>query len=211
MGGVDAARRFAISAYTFLIDKRGFPSPALGIGQYGDEHHQPTVVVIDPTTERVLCIIEQLADEDSSLRIERGKKCLEFRNRQALRDVPAYLLMPGEDDPDKLRVFMLDARGEWQAINAKGFPTYVELTSLQSPLKQVEYQQDKAAGKTSRASVSMIVILAIIFTLSVLEVIKITQNDLWLLAGIGFFVVFPEITKIKILHVEAERVVKGKE
>jgi len=46
------SRRFVLSAYSFLIDKRGFPSPALGIGQFGDEHHQPTVVVIDPTMMR---------------------------------------------------------------------------------------------------------------------------------------------------------------
>ena len=130
MAGANGARRFVLAAYSFLIDKRGFPSPALGIGKYGDEHHQPTTVVVDPTTERVLCIIEQLAEDEDYLKAERADRCLEFLERQALR-VPAYLLMPGKSAPDLLRVFMLDARGEWQAIKASGFPTYVELAALQ--------------------------------------------------------------------------------
>ena len=57
----------------------------------------------------------------------------------------------------------------------------------------------------------MILFLAILLSLSLLQVVKISENDLWILAGIGFFVVFPEITKLKILNFEAERVSKVKD
>lgn len=199
-----ASRRFVLSAYSFLIDKRGFPSPALGIGQYGDEHHQPTVVVIDPTTERVLCVIEQLSDDDDLFRAERAKSCVDFLRRKQLR-VPAYLLTPGTGDPNELRVFMLDSHGDWQSIGLDGFPTYNELVSLQSPLKQVKYQQEQAATRSSSVAALIILFLTLIFCLSFFWQMDLQIEELWILGGIGFFAILPELAKIRILNFEAER------
>ncbi len=206
----DVKTEFVITAYDFLLNERGFPSPSLGIGQHGDEHHQPNIVASDPTTKRRLCIIELLAEDDSSLREEQGKKCFKYRTRNNLNDVPAYLLTPG-GGLDMLRVFILNAQGEWQAINSDKFPTYVELTSLQSPLKQLEYQHDKAADNIEKKATSMYPFLILIFVCSVSGLLEISTNDLWLLAGIGFLVIFPNLKKVKLLNFfEAEREAKGK-
>lgn len=198
------SRRFVLSAYSFLIYKRGFPSPALGIGQFGDEHHQPTVVVIDPTTETVLCVIEKLSDDDESLRADRAKRCVDFLRRKGLR-VPTYLLMPGVGNPDDLRVFLLDSHGDWHSIGVDGFPTYSELVSLQSPLKQVEYKQDQVAAQSKRVAALMILFLTLILSLSFLGQIDIDIKEVWILGGIGFFAILPELAKIRILNFEAER------
>ena len=199
-----SATRFAVLSFDFLLDKRGFPSSTLAVGQYGDVHHQPTVVVAEPGTERVLCIIEKLDDDDPVAAEQRAKLCHAFLQRQKLQ-VPAYLFTAATRDRDQLRIFILDGNGQWQPISANHFPTYNELVSLKLPRVGNGLLQKSAAGDFARVTGLFVVFILFLFTLSISGSVALSQQELWLLAGIAGFVVLPYYAKIKVLGVEGER------
>jgi hypothetical protein len=196
--------RLAFISFDFLLDKRGFPSSALAVGQYGDEHHQPTVVVAEPGTERVLCIIEKLDDDDPAAADQRAGLCYAFLRRQKLQ-VPAYLFTASCRHRDQLKIFILDSKGQWQPISANHFPTYEELVSLKLPRVASGLLQKSAADDFARVTGRFVVFLVFIFVLSIAGSLELYQEELWLLAGIAGFVVLPYYAKIKVFGVEGER------
>jgi hypothetical protein len=184
-------------SFDFLLDKRGFPSSALAVGQYGDEHHQPTVVVAEPGTERVLCIIEKLDDDDPAAADQRAGLCYAFLHRQKLQ-VPAYLFTASCRYRDQLKIFILDSKGQWQPISANHFPTYEELVSLKLPRVGSGLLQKSAAHDFARVTGRVVVWLLFIS-------LELSQEELWLLAGIAGFVALPYFAKIKVFGIEGER------
>jgi hypothetical protein len=199
-----SATRLAVMSFDFLLDKRGFPSSTLAVGQYGDEHHQPTVVIAEPGTERVLCIIEKLDEDDPSIADQRAGLCYAFLRRQKLQ-VPAYLFTASSRDRDQLRIFILDSKGEWQPISASHFPTYNELVSLKLPRVGNGILQKSEARDFTRTTGLFVVFLLLLFLWSIAGGLQLSQEELWLLAGIAGFVVLPYYAKIKVLRVEGER------
>lgn len=195
----------SVSTFEFLQNQRKYPSSSLGMGQqYGDEHFEPTISVIDPETDRILAIIEMREDSSETTLKDSAKACADYL-RRSLLTVPIYLITPSKKNDYDVCVFILTGKSKWQSINKDYFPTYEELLANRTTHDRAVHKTDTSLSEFANIANLLCVFMLLLFVCSLAGAFSLTREQLVILGGIVVCATLPYYTRVKAFGFEAER------
>jgi len=114
---------FTVVSFDFLQTKMQYPLEALDVGQWADDHFQPTLTIVDISSKLPIAYIqfeENLTDE---IKQNCANAFARFFERSHL-SFPSYLFTPSKQDRHSINIFQLSKENKWDEINRTQFPTY---------------------------------------------------------------------------------------